>query len=92
MAEDGYWNLHAPISAHNHFSDFMLVCFDLEKCFNSTGKLDYNRNDFLLSLIDFFLMIFEIGLKVRLRASFGNRELPLLIHLTLVGLSQRSSF
>lgn len=49
MAEDGYWNLHAPISAQNHFSDFMLVCFDLEKCFNSPGELNYYRNDFLLS-------------------------------------------
>ena len=52
MAESGYWQMHArsPYTSQ-HYSDFMLVCFDLEQCLNSGNALNYSRREFEENLL-----------------------------------------
>ena len=51
MAESGHWQMHAR-SPYGHYklNDFMLVCFDLQKCAHSSLALNYSRMECHVSL------------------------------------------
>ena len=96
MAEDGFWYFHTPVSARNHYSDFMLVCFDMKKCVNSSGDIDYFRNEFLLrqwSVADKIPSWDSQPLNIPYLDQISDLKYPLpSVFVLWVGLIERSSF